>query len=143
MRASAFSICSITFLRPIVKRSACFGRFFLRKNPRNETVGLLPGNVSIPYCVLSIFVLSCNCHLAMAERHCVLNAGGSSLTGSLGAGTGDFSCCCASPDAKSERGDSTMTFEQVVLLLSLIGGAVYVTFQITWTVSHSDDHKKK
>lgn len=77
------------------------------------------------------------------KRHCVLNAGGSSLTGSLGAGTGDFSCCCASPDAKSERGDSTMTFEQVVLLLSLIGGAVYVTFQITWTVSHSDEHKKK
>jgi len=36
-----------------------------------------------------------------------------------------------------------MTFEQVVLLLSLIGGAVYVTFQITWTVSHSDEQKKK
>ena len=36
-----------------------------------------------------------------------------------------------------------MTFEQVVLLLSLIGGAVYVTLQITWTVSHSDEHKKK
>ena len=36
-----------------------------------------------------------------------------------------------------------MTFEQVVLLLSLIGGAVYVTFQITWTVSHNDEHKKK
>lgn len=36
-----------------------------------------------------------------------------------------------------------MTFEQVVLLLSLIGGAVYVTFQITWTVSHSDERKKK
>lgn len=35
-----------------------------------------------------------------------------------------------------------MTFEQVVLLLSLIGGAVYVTFQITWTVSHSNEHKK-
>ena len=28
-----------------------------------------------------------------------------------------------------------MTFEQVVLLLSLIGGAIYVTFQITWTFS--------
>ena len=40
---------------------------------------LLPGNVSISYCVLSIFVLSCNCHLAMAERHCALNAGGNSL----------------------------------------------------------------
>ena len=36
-----------------------------------------------------------------------------------------------------------MTFEQVVLLLTLLGGAVYVTFEITWTVSHSDDKKKK
>ena len=36
-----------------------------------------------------------------------------------------------------------MTFEQVVMLLSLLGGAIYVTFQITWTVSHRDDKKKK
>ena len=36
-----------------------------------------------------------------------------------------------------------MTFEQVVLLLSLLGGAIYGTFQITWTVSHSDKRKKK
>ena len=38
-----------------------------------------------------------------------------------------------------------MTFEQVVLLLTLLGGAIYVTFQITWTVaqSHRDDKKKK
>ena len=36
-----------------------------------------------------------------------------------------------------------MTFEQVVLLFSLLGGAIYVTFQITWTVSHSDERKKK
>ena len=33
-----------------------------------------------------------------------------------------------------------MTFEQVVLLLSLLGGAIYVTFQITWTISNG---KKK
>ncbi len=30
-----------------------------------------------------------------------------------------------------------------VLLLTLLGGAIYVTFEITWTVSHSDDKKKK
>ena len=36
-----------------------------------------------------------------------------------------------------------MTFEQVVLLLTLLGGAIYVTFEITWTVSHSDDQKGK
>ena len=35
-----------------------------------------------------------------------------------------------------------MTFEQVVLLLTLLGGAIYVTFEITWTVSHSDRRKK-
>ena len=43
---------------------------------------------------------------------------------------------------RAGRGGCTMTFEQVVLLLTLLGGAIYVTFQITWTVSH-DDKKKK
>ena len=43
---------------------------------------------------------------------------------------------------KGGKGGCTMTFEQVVLLLTLLGGAIYVTFQITWTVSHSDEHKK-
>ncbi|MFR0983852.1 MAG: hypothetical protein ACLSEN_04280 [Faecalibacterium sp.] len=41
------------------------------------------------------------------------------------------------------KGGCTMTFEQVVLLLTLLGGAIYVTFEITWTVSHSDRRKKK
>ena len=36
-----------------------------------------------------------------------------------------------------------MTFEQVVLLLTLLGGAIYATFQITWTVSHSDKKDQK
>ena len=46
---------------------------------------------------------------------------------------------------KGGKGGCTMTFEQVVLLLTLLGGAIYVTFQITWTVSqsHRDDKKKK
>ena len=44
---------------------------------------------------------------------------------------------------KGGKGECTMTFEQVVLLLTLLGGAIYVTFEITWTVSHSDDKKKK
>ena len=35
-----------------------------------------------------------------------------------------------------------MTFEQVVLLLTLLGGAIYVTFEITWTVSHRDDKNR-
>ena len=36
-----------------------------------------------------------------------------------------------------------MTFEEVAILLSLLGGAIFVTFQITRTVSHSDDKRKK
>lgn len=36
-----------------------------------------------------------------------------------------------------------MTFEQVVLLLGLLGGAIFGTFQITWTISNSDKDKKK
>ena len=44
---------------------------------------------------------------------------------------------------KGGKGGSTMTFEEIAILLSLIGGAIYVTFQITWTVSHSDDKDKK
>jgi len=43
---------------------------------------------------------------------------------------------------RAGRGGCAMTFEQVVLLLTLLGGAIYVTFEITWTVSH-DDKKKK
>ena len=33
-----------------------------------------------------------------------------------------------------------MTFEQVVLLLTLLGGAICITFKITWTISNG---KKK
>ncbi len=36
-----------------------------------------------------------------------------------------------------------MTFEQVVLLLTLLGGAIYVTFQITWTVCNHDKKDQK
>ena len=46
----------------------------------------------------------------------------------------------ASPDAKAERGGYLMTFEQVVLLLTLLGGAIYITFEVTWTISNG---KKK
>ena len=27
-----------------------------------------------------------------------------------------------------------MTFEQVVFFLSLVGGEIYITFQISWTI---------
>ena len=33
-----------------------------------------------------------------------------------------------------------MTFEQVVSLLTLLGGAIYITFEISWTIFNN---KKK
>ena len=73
------------------------------------------------------------------------NAGGSSLPAPRRAGQGDFFFGSFAPPVlpKGRKGGCTMTFEQVVLLLTLLGGAIYVTFEITWTVSHSDDKKKK
>ena len=44
---------------------------------------------------------------------------------------------------KGRKGVWFMTFSDVAILLTLLGGAIFVTFQITWTVSHSDDKKKK
>ena len=63
----------------------------------------------------------------------------------LSAGQGRFSLeVSRSPGRlRAERGDLTMTFEEVAILLTLLGGAIYVTFQITWTVSHGDDKRKK
>jgi hypothetical protein len=50
----------------------------------------------------------------------------------------------APPDAQGRKGgDKTMSILEFTALLSLLGGAIYVTFQITWTVSHSDDKDKK
>ena len=45
----------------------------------------------------------------------------------------------ASPDARA-KGGCSMTLSEVIQLLALIGGAVFVTFQITWTISNG---KKK
>ena len=57
---------------------------------------------------------------------------------------GKFFLEIRSPErSRAERGDADMTFEQVMMLLSLIGGAIYVTFQITWTVSQRDKKSKK
>jgi len=36
-----------------------------------------------------------------------------------------------------------MTFEQVVLLLTLLGGAVFATFQITWAIFKEIHNNKK
>ncbi|MFR4265666.1 hypothetical protein [Faecalibacterium prausnitzii] len=38
-----------------------------------------------------------------------------------------------------------MTFSDVAILLTLLGGAIFVTFQITWTIAHEnhDDKNRK
>ena len=43
------------------------------------------------------------------------------------------------------KGVWTMTFSDVAILLTLLGGAIFVTFQITWTIAHEhhDDKKRK
>ena len=40
-----------------------------------------------------------------------------------------------------ERGEWPMTLSEVLQLLALLGGAVYVTFQISWTI-FTHLHKK-
>ena len=44
------------------------------------------------------------------------------------------------PRSFMRKGGCFMTFEQVVLLLTLLGGAIYATFEITWKISNG---KKK
>lgn len=44
------------------------------------------------------------------------------------------------PLTQTRKGGYSMTLSEVLQLLAVIGGAVFVTFQITWTISNS---KKK
>ena len=46
---------------------------------------------------------------------------------------------------KGRKGVWFMTFSDVAILLTLLGGAIFVTFQITWTIAHEnhDDKKRK
>lgn len=46
---------------------------------------------------------------------------------------------------KGRKGMWFMTFSDVAILLTLLGGAIFVTFQITWTIAHEnhDDKKRK
>ena len=41
----------------------------------------------------------------------------------------------------AEGGDTSMTLQDVLGLFALVGGTVFVTFQIVWTVTH--DKKRK
>ena len=41
------------------------------------------------------------------------------------------------------KGVRTMSFSDVAVLLTLIGGTIFVTFQITWKIATSDKKRKK
>lgn len=43
---------------------------------------------------------------------------------------------------KGGKGVWTMTFSDVAILLTLLGGAIFATFQITWMIAH-DNHDDK
>lgn len=55
---------------------------------------------------------------------------------------GDQNFCCPSGRDR-ERGGCPMTLSEVLQLLAIIGGAVFVTFQITWTIANGNQNKKK
>ena len=40
-------------------------------------------------------------------------------------------------------GNVAMSFSDVAVLLTLIGGTIFVTFQITWKIATSDKKRKK
>ena len=44
---------------------------------------------------------------------------------------------------KDGKGVRTMSFSDVAVLLTLIGGTIFVTFQITWKIATSDKKRKK
>ena len=48
-----------------------------------------------------------------------------------------------SPVRKRERGGCLMGWNDVLTLLTAIGGAVYMTFQITWTIFKEIHNNKK
>ena len=55
-----------------------------------------------------------------------------------------FSCKSLAPRTlKGGKGGCAMTFEQVVLLLTLIGGVIHLTFEVSWKMFNSNDRKKK
>jgi hypothetical protein len=53
---------------------------------------------------------------------------------------GDVNAYCLFPRSQTRKGGCSMTLSEVLQLLAVIGGAVFVTFQITWTISNG---KKK
>ena len=96
------------------------------------------------YCFSCRFMICCICGGNAAIRRCAHKRRRLVLTGTWVPAKDDFFLKISfSRMPKGGKGGCTMTFEQVVLLLTLLGGAIYVTFEITWTVSHSDDKKKK
>ena len=72
------------------------------------------------------------------------NAGGWFFPDPKGAGKDSFFLKNVTPrKPEGGKGVRTMSFSDVAVLLTLIGGTIFVTFQITWTIAQSDKNRKK
>ena len=77
-------------------------------------------------------MICCICGRNAVIRRCAHKRRRIALAGTWAPDKGDFFLkISTSPDAQGRKGGITMTFEQVVLLLTLLGGAIYITFEIT------------
>lgn len=80
-------------------------------------------------------MVCCKCRFGGKGVDCII--GGLAPSGCAPEGTKNFLLPLT---RKRKGGGYLMTFEQVVLLLTLLGGAIYITFEVTWTISNG---KKK
>ena len=55
----------------------------------------------------------------------------------------DVKAYCLFPRSQTRKGGCTMELNEVLALLTLIGGTVYVTFQIAWSIFKEIHNNKK
>ncbi len=56
---------------------------------------------------------------------------------------GDVKAYCLFPRSQTRKGGCIMELNEVLALLTLIGGTVYVTFQIAWSIFKEIHNNKK
>ena len=62
---------------------------------------------------------------------------------SSGKRPGDVKAYCLFPRSQTRKGGCTMELNEVLALLTMIGGTVYITFQISWEVFKEIHNNKK
>ena len=86
--------------------------------------------------ILNLFMLFCNCRWTAAKGAVCRCRWSRSFSGNAPEEGETFLL----PLTQTRKGGCSMTLSEVLQLLAVIGGAVFVTFQITWTISNG---KKK